>query len=115
MNEGKLGISMWKVCVKKPFLNCQRIYPIQQEKVQSLVKNVALNPNVIRVIIFGSSTTNRCHIKSDVDVYIVMKTNEYPFTRAFDFTCDVWTNYTADDKLKNEIKNGGVIVYERTK
>lgn len=29
---------MWKICVEEPFMNCQKIYPIQQKKVKSLLQ-----------------------------------------------------------------------------
>ena len=42
----------WKVCIKSPFQNCSKIYPIQQQKVFQIVEHLKKNTNVKRVIIF---------------------------------------------------------------
>ena len=49
----------WKICINHPFQNCSRIYPIQQQKVFRIVEHLRKNTNVKRIIIFGSSVTER--------------------------------------------------------
>lgn len=106
-------MSKYKVVVKEPFENCELIYPIQQRKVKELVDYLKENENVCSVIIFGSSVTDRCHIGSDVDIYVTLKKQEKLIHRYFNFVFDLWTNFTADDDLKKEIHKNGVVVYQR--
>ena len=105
-------MSRYKVVVKEPFENCELIYPIQQRKVKELVDFLKENENVCSVIIFGSSVTDRCHIDSDVDIYVTLKRQE-KIHRYFNFVFDLWTNFTADEYLKKEIYKKGVVVYQR--
>ncbi len=102
----------WKVCIKEPFVNCKHIYPIQQKKVKSMLDVLEKSNNVNKVIVFGSSTENRCHIWSDVDIYADLKENEH-FDFDVNFDYDFWTNFKVDDNLKHEILKTGVVVYER--
>lgn len=101
----------WKVCIARPFPNCERIYPIQQRKVRALLDDLERNPKVQRVVIFGSSITERCHQGSDVDVYIETEDGSVPVFRSHDFAFDLWTNATTDARLKAEIERTGVTVY----
>lgn len=101
----------WKVCIDEPFKNCERIYPIQQRKVRELLDDLTQDPAVKRVVIFGSSVTQRCHQGSDVDVYVEMSNDHNPVQKYHDFLYDLWTNYMADKRLKAEIEKQGVVVY----
>ena len=101
----------WKICIDEPFKNCERIYPIQQRKVRELLDDLTQDPAVKRVVVFGSSTTQRCHQGSDVDVYVEMTNDHNPVRKYHDFLYDLWTNYMADDRLKAEIAKQGVVVY----
>lgn len=104
----------WKVCIDRPFSNCERIYPIQQRKIRALIDYLSGNSNVELITVFGSSVTNMCHIDSDVDIYVKLNKPEGNLVhKYFDFVFDLWTNYTVDDRLKYEISKKGVIVYER--
>ncbi len=104
---------VWKICIDQPFMNCNKIYPIQQKKVASIISSVKNNPNVKRITIFGSSVTDRCHIDSDVDVYIELEKLEHLVFYVNDFVYDLWTNFTVDERMIQEIKKKGVVVYER--
>ena len=53
---------MWKICIPEPFMNCEKIYPIQQKKVKRLIDILSNNSNVKKIIIFGSSVSDRYHI-----------------------------------------------------
>lgn len=101
----------WRVVIDDPFDHCDRVHPLQQSKVRELIDDMAANPLVQTITLFGSSVTERCHPGSDVDVYVEMEREENPVSRAHDFPFDLWTNYTADDRLKAEIKRKGVRVY----
>ena len=101
----------YKICIQKPFKNCKKIYPIQQKKVRALLDELEQNKNINKAIIFGSSVTNKCHIGSDIDIYVESNENINPFHRQYDFEYDFWNNFTVDERLKNEIYKKGVIVY----
>ena len=95
------------------FMNYQTVRPIQRAKVDDFINKHKDNDNVIRIIVFGSSITNKCHIDSDIDVYLELKENK-PIQRfAYNYLVDIWNNYTVDKNMLNEIYKKGVIVYER--
>lgn len=101
----------WKVCIDSAFLNCEKVYPIQQRKVKELINEIVKNnKNIKSISIFGSSVTDRCHIGSDVDIYVESK-DDIKINKTFDFEYDLWSNKTADERLKKEIMKKGVIVY----
>lgn len=102
--------NVWKICIEKPFLNCERVYPIQQRKVNSLINDLTANNSIDRIIIFGSSVTDRCHIGADVDIYVESE-DDIKLNNIYDFEYDLWTNKSADERLKKEISSKGVIVY----
>lgn len=102
----------WKICIEY-FKNCEYIYPTQQRKVKMFLDYLSSNPNVISITIFGSSVTSRCTNESDLDVYVELKENVKLIKKYFDFSYDLWTNFTVDKRMKEEIKKKGVIVYEQ--
>ena len=104
----------WRVCIQDPFDNCEKIYPIQQKKVQQMISNLKDDTNVEKIIVFGSSVQDTCHTGSDVDFYIVSKQDrKIIFKETLSFIYDIWTNYTVDSRMYEEIKKKGVTVYER--
>ena len=46
-------------------------------------------------------------------VYVELKKDKKVINRYFDFVFDLWTNFTADERLKKEIKKKGVVIYEQ--
>ncbi len=97
----------WKICIDQPFMNCRFVYPIQQRKVRALIEELSKS-------VFGSSVSDRCHADSDVDLYVRLKQDQANLiTCYFDFAYDLWTNFTIDDRMKEEIRKGGVAVYEQ--
>ncbi|MCQ2776098.1 MAG: helix-turn-helix domain-containing protein [Bacilli bacterium] len=103
----------FKVIIGNAFLNANRIYPLQQRKVRQILDEIQSNQNVIKVIIFGSSTNYRCNIDSDLDIYFELKNDEKPFKNSYDFEIDYWNNFSVDSRLLKEIESKGVVVYER--
>ena len=79
----------------------------------STKKGLKNNDNVIKIIVFGSSVTSKCHAGSDVDFYVEVKEDKRIITDYLDFLYDLWTNYTVDENMKKEIFKKGVVVYER--
>lgn len=107
-------MNKWKIVIKNPFKNCSFIYPIQQKKVNELIEYLKQDENVKSIIIFGSSVTSKCHVGSDVDIYVELYENKPPIKdKYFNFVFDLWTNFMVDERLKNEILTKGVVVYER--
>lgn len=107
-NENK-----WRICIDEPFLNCDKVYPLQQNKVKKLIIDLSANKQVLKIIVFGSSVTNRCHIGSDVDIYVESEKQDINTKDVYDFEYDLWTNYSADKRLISEIEKKGVVVYAR--
>lgn len=101
----------WKICIDNPFANCDKVYPIQQRKVRELIDDITSSADVREIRIYGSSVTERCHIGSDIDIYVDAENPSGLTTRAHDFEFDLWTNETADSRLKKEIMDKGVKVY----
>lgn len=101
----------WKICVDQPFKNCNYIYPIQQKRIQSIIEHLSKDNNVKRIIVFGSSVSDRCHVGSDIDLYIELCEEKPVIKKAFDFPFDLWTNFSVDERLYREIQREGVIVY----
>ena len=104
-------IKSFKVCIPAPFKNCERIYPIQQRKVKELLDDILTHADPVRILIFGSSVTQSCHIGSDIDIYAELKEDIKPIKDIHDFEYDFWSNFTADDRLLSEINKKGVTVY----
>ena len=106
----------WRVCIQDPFENCEKIYPIQQKKVKQMINNIKEDSNVEKIVVFGSSVQDTCHMGSDVDFYIVLKQDQkITFKETLSFMYDIWTNYTVDSRMYEEITKKGVTVYERYK
>ena len=104
----------WRVCIQDPFENCEKIYPIQQKKVKQMINNIKEDSNVEKIVVFGSSVQDTCHMGSDVDFYIVLKQDQkITFKETLSFMYDIWTNYTVDSRMYEEITKKGVTVYER--
>lgn len=104
----------WRVCIQDPFKNCEKIYPIQQKKVKQMINNIKEDSNVEKIVVFGSSVQDTCHMGSDVDFYIVLKQDQkITFKETLSFMYDIWTNYTVDSRMYEEITKKGVTVYER--
>lgn len=103
--------STWKICINNPFANCDKVYPIQQRKVRELIDDITAHDGISEIRIFGSSITERCHMGSDVDIYVETDDASNLISRAHDFEFDLWTNETVDDRLREEIITKGVKVY----
>ena len=104
----------WRVCIQDPFEKSEKIYPIQQKKVKQMINNIKEDSNVEKIVVFGSSVQDTCHMGSDVDFYIVLKQDQkITFKETLSFMYDIWTNYTVDSRMYEEITKKGVTVYER--
>lgn len=105
---------MWKIFCK-PFKNVQKIFPTKQKYIAKMVEICKSDPNIKKVIIFGSTVTAGCNPWSDIDIYFEVKdkSKKLPGIKSHTQAFDKWSNFTVDQNLLNEIKKEGVIVYER--
>lgn len=103
----------WQIRIDSSFPNINKVHPLQQDKVNAIIKCLSKDHNVRSVTIFGSSVTNRCHIGSDVDVYVELTEDKKLALPAFDFLYDMWTNFSVDTGMLKEIRKKGVKVYDR--
>lgn len=103
----------WRICISDPFINCAKVHPRQQKKVAHILSVLRNDRNVQKVVLFGSSLERRCHVDSDVDIYLELNSNTHVKMPVCDFPFDLWTNYTVNEKLEKEIEKKGVVVYER--
>lgn len=103
----------YKICISDPFPHCESVFPVQQKKVREIIDRYSKVPQVKRIILFGSSVTTHCNVWSDVDLYVDLSEDVMLSKRGLDFDCDLWTTYTVDENLKEEIMRTGVAVYEK--
>ncbi len=103
----------WKITLKVPFLNCNRVHPLQQDKIAYIVDNLKSDDNINKIIIFGSSVTDQCHVGSDVDIFVQQNDKKKVQMPLCDFPFDLWTNYSVGSGMFDEIKKKGVTVYEK--
>lgn len=106
---------MWNICIPNPFMNAELIFPTKQVDVRDIINVVENDRNILKVIIFGSSVTSACNPWSDVDVYYEMLNESYRPCIFTESSIDGWTNFDIPkgEKLLDEIKEKGVLVYER--
>lgn len=79
----------------------------------NLINKLKKDKNINKIIVFGSSVTNSCHIDSDLDVYLELERNKKATINKIDYELDLWNNYTVSDELLEEINDKGVVVYEQ--
>lgn len=116
--DKKIRVCRWSINKERfNFLNCERIFPTAAWDVDKLVKHYSKDPNVERVIMFGSSVNYSfdCHY-SDLDIYLEVDDNKYHNQCPdLDHGCDILYNWDTDydEPVMNDIRMKGVVVYER--
>lgn len=104
------------VVIDRPFMNVSAVDPLQQRDVRKLVDACEASPNVKRLILFGSSVSDRCTIASDLDLYFVVKDGNpayIPFVKTEAEQDIFWNSSHEWSRFKEEICRTGVIVFER--
>ncbi len=110
------------------FMNVQKIHPLKQKIVKSIVDNAKADSHVKSIIVFGSSVRYDCHPFSDLDICIDWTEDCYtedgilkPFTCKLrslissitEGNADVINYQDLDDTVvKDDVLNRGIIVYE---
>ncbi|MCD7813206.1 MAG: nucleotidyltransferase domain-containing protein [Lachnospiraceae bacterium] len=95
------------------FINAEYIHPLKQELVQSLQADFEGDDNVKTVIAFGSAVEFRCNSFSDLDLCLERYDYERPFHCISEEEIDLLYWDRIGDRLKNEISQKGIVVYDR--
>lgn len=111
------------------FHNLNKIHPIKQSMVSEVCKICSESPYVCKVIVFGSSITDRCKFSSDIDlciewsvkpfdsdgVYnILLKDTLEKIQKCCDYNIDIvaWNELESEySTIKDDILKG-VVIYE---
>lgn len=57
--------------------NINRIHPLKQKEVASIVQKLKKEERIKRIVVFGSSVEFRCSSRSDIDLYIETEDADY--------------------------------------
>jgi predicted nucleotidyltransferase len=69
--------------------------------------------NINKVVVFGSSVSDRCHSGSDIDLYLELKDNEKPPKLPYDkiiSEVDMVINVKQTDSIWKAIVKDGIVV-----
>jgi len=96
------------------FAHCNRVHPLMQKNVARLIDSLKDDPNIVKIVIFGSALEFRCSSQSDLDVYLEKKDAQKPLLREPDVDCelDIVSNLPYESRLYHEIDEKGLIVWE---
>lgn len=96
------------------------INEIKREQVVSCINVVSKYKFVKRLIVFGSSVTDYCTEESDIDLCIDMEGStigmhtfylDTDLCKACNYNCDILTYHKLSGRIKEEIDNKGIVVY----
>lgn len=98
------------------FKYANRVHPLMQKRVETLLQELKKDPNIQKIVLFGSSLDFRCNSQSDIDLYIQKKNSDEKLTTLPDLDCeiDIITNLPSDSKLFQEIDRTGLLLFERS-
>ena len=109
--------NMWNFPIMEGvfFPNANRIHPLMQRRVEKLIRELAKDQNIRRLILFGSSLEFRCGSNSDIDLYIEKYDPEKKLANLPELDCetDIITNLPPDNKLYQKIEQSGLVLFER--
>ncbi len=97
------------------------INPVKQVYVDKICDAAKESGIVNRLFIFGSAITEQCDGESDLDICVdtdCADNNRALFrlyvqiSRICDYNCDILTYSKLGEKIRNEIDQKGVLVYE---
>jgi len=97
------------------FPDANRIHPIMQKRVDTLIRILSRDNNIRKVVLFGSSLEFRCDSSSDIDLYIEKFDKDKKMENLPDLGCevDVITNLSPESGLYQEIDKTGLLLFER--
>ena len=102
-------------------MNMDRVNILKREQVSSCVEIVKTLPRIKRMIIFGSGVTNYCSEDSDLDIRLDIEGStrgmdmfevSKNISKACDYNCDMLTYGKLKGRIKDEVDEKGVVVYE---
>ncbi len=109
--------SMWDFPVMDgvDFQDANRVHPLMQKRVERLIREFAKDPNIRKVILFGSSLEFRCNSASDIDLYIEKYDSDKKLIDLPEIDCeiDLISNLSPASRLYKEIEQTGLLLYER--
>lgn len=99
------------------FPNANRIHPLMQGRVEKIIRAASQDPNIRRLILYGSSLEFHCSSASDIDLYIEKYDPKKKLLGFPDLDCetDIITNLPPDNKLYQEIDKTGLLLFERSR
>lgn len=106
----------FEVITPTQIMNINRIHPLKQKEVVSIVESLKNNNKVLRIVVFGSAVEFRCTSRSDIDIYVETDEEECKITLPYDTLVsevDVVRNLNHKTRLFEQIEKTGIVVYER--
>lgn len=63
--------AMWDFPVMENvnYENANRIHPLMQKRIGLLLQAMEKDPDILKIVLFGSSLDFRCNSQSDIDLY----------------------------------------------
>jgi predicted nucleotidyltransferase len=89
------------------------IHPLKQLDLYYILEAWKDDDNINRVVVFGSSVSDRCHSGSDIDLYLELKDNEKPPKLPYDkiiSDVDMIINVKQTDSIWKAIDRDGIVV-----
>lgn len=102
----------------KKFHNMEYIHPLKQLDIYYILEAWKKDDNIRRVVVFGSTVSDRCHSGSDIDLYVQLDDNTHvprlPYEQIIS-EVDLLVQVKETDAIWNAIMRDGIVVYERGK
>ena len=97
------------------FEKANRVHPLMQARVENLIHQISKDPNVKRVVLFGSSLEFHCNSNSDIDLYIEKYKKDKKLQPLSDVGCevDIITDLPLHSARYCEIEKTGLLLFER--
>lgn len=109
--------NMWDFPVMEgiTFQKANRVHPLMQRRIETLIRELGKDQNIRRLILFGSSLEFRCRSNSDIDLYIEKYNpdKKLEYFPELDCEVDILTNLQPDNKLYQRIEQTGLLLFER--
>ncbi len=99
------------------FPDANRIHPLMQKRVDTLIRSLRKDNNIRRLVLFGSSLEFRCNSHSDIDLYIEKFDENKKMENLPELDCevDIVTNLPPESRLYQEIDKTGLLLFENEK
>lgn len=108
---------MWDFGTKEGihFLHCNRVHPLMQGRVQKVLQILEQDPNIQKIVLFGSSLEFRCSSFSDLDLYIEKAEPSLPLKNEPSLDCEIdfVMDLNHNSSLYKEIDRTGLLLFER--